>query len=495
MDNHRFYVGAYHDNPHQLFWLDAAEGGSHFMITGATRTGKSGFLVDILGQRIVSGGGCGLLDAKGDTAEDLLCCLSAAPDEAWPGLAQDLVLIDPADPACTACFNPLDVPSYTSPARQVQNTVSIIKKAFSVDDTQAPRLGLVLRRTLQLAMEARCGLTLCDLPRILTDGDFRATLLERSGDETLCRFWESEFPDAASAQAAWTASTLVRLETLLDDPQIRRFLGQPRSNVNFRTLMDEGKVVVINLSKGQLGQESAYLLGGFLTVAIQLAAESRQQIFPAETRRPWHLCIDEAQNYVNTTAFQELLTEARGYGLSLTLANQHLAQLDEGFRHAILSNARVRVAFRVSTEDAAILAKEFWRYDGQRHKETRWDTVRLTRSVHLPVPEPVYFSTSEEQRQNREALHWLEDRLAWVHIQGDPAPTLIRTIEIPRADLAASRERLARFKEFIFGFMRPCAADQPDRAEHRPAVARGRTFEWAGRSRGQVRSVPKGNGR
>jgi hypothetical protein len=475
MNNNAFYLGADPKNPRRLLWLDIHERRAHMAVVGATGTGKSHLVVDLLGQDIVAGRGCGLIDAKGDTADDVLAALAAMPEENWPALARDLVVIDPADPNCRAFFNPLEVRPYGSPSRQVTDTVSIIKKIFGVDDTQAPRLGLVLRRSLQLAMDHQ--LTLCDLPRILTDGEFRARLVQRSEDEALRRFWELEFPDSPSAQAAWTASSLVRLETLLDDPAIRRFLGQPRSSFDFRGMMDEGKVVIINLSKGRLGQESAYLLGGFLMVALQLAAESRQQIFPAEARRPWYLYIDEAQNYVNTRAFEELLTEARGYGLSLTLANQHLAQLEEGFRKAILGNARIRVAFRVSLDDASVLAPEFFRVTGQRQKETRWDTVRLGRGVYLPVPEPVYFSPSDEMRQNREALHYLPDRLMWVHLAGPSAPRVLRTVDIPRDRLAAAREKVPRLKELVAELQALPAPSATQRAEL-PPPTRG-TYEWA----------------
>jgi hypothetical protein len=479
MSNDRFYLGADPNNPCRRFWLDMHERRAHVAIVGATGTGKSHLLVDLIGQDVASGRGCGLVDAKGDTADAALAAMAAMPEEKWPTLVPDLVIIDPADPNCRAFFNPLEVRPYGSPSRQCQDMVSVIKKVFGVDDTQAPRLGLVLRRSLQLAMDHQ--LTLCDVPRILTDGEFRGRLVQRSEDEALRRFWEFEFPDTPSAQAAWTASSLVRLETLLDDPAIRRFLGQPRSSFDFRRLMDEGKVAIISLSKGRLGQESAYLLGGFLMVALQLAAESRQEIFPPEARRPWYLYIDEAQNYVNTRAFQELLTEARGYGLALTLANQHLAQLEEGFRKAILGNVRIRVAFRIGSDDAAVLSQDFWRFQGDRVKETRWDTVRLGRGVYLPFPEPVYFSPSDEVRQNREALHYLPDRLMWVHLASRPAPYLLRTVEIPRDRLAAARGKVPRLKELVAEAHGAPALSTGQRAEL-PSPQR-QTYEW-------VRSSP-----
>jgi hypothetical protein len=241
--------------------------------------------------------------------------------------------------------------------------------------------------------------------------------------------------------------------------------------------MDEGKVLLINLAKGRLGEETSRLLGGFLLARLQLAAESRQEIVPEEARRPFYVYIDEFQNYVHGDA-DDMLAELRGYGVSLVMANQHLAQLDDSLCRAILSNARIRLAFRVSYDDATLLAKEFWRYDGQRLKETRWDTVRFSRNVFLPLPEPVYFSAGDEQRQNREALHYLADRLAWVHLQGDPAPTLLRTVEMPRAQLAAARDRVACFKELVAQVHAQPALDV---SQPQPQLAAGRTFEWAGR--------------
>lgn len=214
---------------------------------------------------------------------------------------------------------------------------------------------------------------------------------------------------------------------------------------------------------------------------LQLAAESRQDIWPEEARRPFYLYVDEFQNYA-TSSFEELLAESRGLGLSLVMANQHLAQLDPGLQHAILSNARIRVAFRVNYEDATILAREFFRFAGDRVKDKELEWVKLGRGVAIPVGyKYYYYSASDEGRQNREALHYLPDRLLWVHLQGEPSPYRLRSVDMPRAQLAASRDRVARLKELINQVQRVPALDAPAPVA---APSPGRTYEWAGRDQG-----------
>jgi len=477
MSNDLFYLGADPNNPRRLFWLDVRERRAHMAVVGGSGSGKSNLLLDLFGQDVMAGRGCCLIDPKGDLFHDVLAAITAIPEEKWPALARELVVIDPSDPQSPVAFNPLEVSPHGSASRQRQDMVSVFRKIWHLDDAQTPRLGLVLRRSIQLAMEN--GLTLCDLQRILTDNAFRFGLVQRSRDDSLRTFWEHEFPESASAQMQWSASTLTRLESLLDDPAIRRFLGQPRSSFDFREIMDQSKVCLINLAKGALGEETAHLLGGFLLGKLQLAAESRQEIWPEEARRPFYLYVDEFQNYA-TSSFEELLAEARGYGLSLVMANQHLAQLDPGLRHAILSNARIRVAFRVNYEDATILAREFFRFAGDRVKDKELAWVKLGRGMAIPVGYKYdYYSSSDEGRQNREALHYLPDRLLWVHLQGEPSPVRLRSVDMPRAQLAASRDRVARFKELVNQVQRVPALDAPAPAVAAPSP--GRTYEWVGR--------------
>jgi hypothetical protein len=476
-----FYMGAHPRDPRRLFWAPLQDRLAHVAVWGASGTGKSHLLFDFLGQDIMAGRGCGLVDPKGDLFQDVLAALTASPEDAWRKIADDLIIIDPADPACTTSFNPLEISSYASPSRQRAEIVSIFHKIWDLDDAKAPRLGLVIRRGVQLAMDN--ALTLCELPRLLTDGELRERLLDRSPDEALRRFWRQEFPTAQSAQIQWTGSTLTRLETLLDDPAVRRLVGRS-SSFDFRRAMDEGKVVLINLAKGRLGQETAYLLGGFLLAKIQMAAESRQDIFPPESRKTFFLAVDEMQNYV-TKSFEEMLAEARGYGISVTMANQHLGQLDDGLRQAVLSNCRIRIAFRLSLRDAAIVAPELWRFAGDRVAETRWGTASFGK-LHIPIPEAVYHSVGDESRQNKEALHYLPDRHMWVHIQGEGSPTLLRSVEMPRDRLLRARPLVPRLKALAYPAPTAQIAGPSDRLELSTTNGRG-TYDWAGPAGGPSR--------
>ena len=468
-----FYLGSDPKNPRRLFWLGLGERRAHMAVFGASGSGKSQLLLDLCMQDVMAGRGFALIDPKGDLVRDVVACLSALPEERWNELARDLVIIDPSDPSSTTCFNPLELGRGVSASRQRQDLVSVFRKVWKLDDAQTPRLGLVLRRALQLAVEN--DLTLCDMQRILTDNEFRDGLVARTEDASLRLFWEREFPRNASAQLQWTASSLVRLESFLDDPQLRRFFGQQRSSFDFREIMDSGRICLINLGKGALGEETSHLLGGFLLGRMQLAAESRQEML-IEARRPFYLFVDEFQNYA-TRSFEEMLAEARGYGLSLVMANQHLAQLDDSLRQAVLSNARIRVAFRLSYDDAAMLAPELFRVTGERKKETRWETVRLTRNLVLPVPEPVYYAAGEEMRQNREALHYLPDRLFWCHLAGPSKPRLLRSVDIPRAHLAAATERAARLKALVYSRHQLAPLETKQLPEPRAAQP---TYDWKG---------------
>lgn len=476
--NSAFYLGTDPRDPRRLYWLDLQERRAHMAVFGATGSGKSNLLLDVIMQDLAAGRGCCLIDPKGDLVEDVLAALTAVPEERWPALAADVILLDPSDPDCRVAFNPLEVSSYGSPARQRQEMVSVFRKIWRLDDAQAPRLGLVLRRSLHLAMEN--GLTLTDVQRILTDDPFRASLLDGTDDDSLRVFWQHEFPQSSAAQLQWTGSTLTRIETLTDDPALRRLLGRRKSTFDFRRVMDEGKVLLISLSKGRLGQEVSSLLGGLLLAKLQMAAESRQEIWPPEARRPFYAFVDEFQNYA-TKSFEEMLAEARGYGLSLVMANQHLSQLDEGLRRAVVSNARIRIAFRVSHDDASVLAQELWRFEGDRvkDKELQWEKLG---KFWLPMGYRYdYYSAGDETRQNRESLHYLPDRLFWLHVQGQPAPVLLRSVDVPRDRLAAARDRVRRFRRLLSS-----VHNAPSEPPMLPARTAPRTFEWAGRERSAV---------
>lgn len=463
------YAGADPGDPHQLLWLPLSEMRRHCICTGASGAGKSMWAADQILQRIAAGDGVIVIDPKGDLIRDLLGALCLMHENDWPALARDLVLIDPSDPVVPAAFNPFELSPQASASRQRQDVVSVMRRIFDFDQSSAPRLVLVLRRSVQLAIEH--GLTFVDLPRVLTDAAFRDALVARSTDDDIRRFWADEFPQGRANQQQWTASTIVRLETLLDDPAIRRFLGRKHSTFDFADIMNSGKVCLISLAKGALGEESSRLLGGFLVGRLQLAAEGRVNR-PAATRATCYIYVDEFQNYA-TSSFTELLAEARGYGVSITMLHQHLSQLPQSLRDAALSNANIRVAFRVSTEDAAILAREFFLVSGARVKRKWWNVAALG-PLPIPYPEYTFYSAGEEARQNRELLHQLPDRHMLLHQAGYPEPYLLRTVDMPLSEIAASELRVQRLKHVIAQGLQDDESDDLGREQDAPSGG----FEW-----------------
>ena len=478
-----FYIGCDPRDPERLLLFKISERLAHMAVVGNTGAGKSHLLIDMCGQDLFAERGFTVLDAKGDLADDVLAVIASAPEETWPRLAREVVIIDPSDPDCVSAFNPLEVSDPELLPRQTQDVMATLRRLWRIDDSQTARMVLVLRRTVQLLMAH--GLTLVEAPRVLTDRSFRDGLVASCDDSELRRFWELEFPDGKEA-LQWAQSSLNRLGPLLDHPSIRRFLGRPRSTFSFRDIMDSGKVCIISLSRGKLGHEVAHVMAGLLLMHIQLAAESRQRL-PQNERRPHWLYCDEVQNIAGPT-FEDFLAQARGFGLSLVLAHQHLAQLTSGLRDAIMSNARIKVAFKLSPDDSLQLSREMFRITGERVKNRQLAWANIGR-LPLPVGYNYQFhSVSEESRQNREALQYLQPRQMAVHLAGEPAPYFVRTVDVPREELERARGRVARFKQLVAQVQRRDDVDEHAGPLQLAQPERAGTFEWAGRSRRSERA-------
>ena len=231
-----------------------------------------------------------------------------------------------------------------------------MKRMFG--ESWGPRLEYILRHTL-LALLEYPDTTMLDINRMLTDKDFRSRVLSQVKDTVVLQFWRVEF-------AGWNeryvseaiAPVLNKVGAFVANPVIRNIIGQPKSSFNIRQIMDEGKILIVNLSKGLIGEDNAAILGSFLVTKIQLAAMSRSDIPRIEDRRPFYLYVDEFQNFA-TDSFAVILSEARKYGLNLTVANQYISQMEDTVRDAVFGNVGTMVSMRVSPEDAPILAQQF----------------------------------------------------------------------------------------------------------------------------------------
>lgn len=332
----------------QRFGIRQADRLSHVYVIGKTGVGKSTLLEVLARQDLTAGRGFALIDPHGDLAERLC-------EAAQPILGDRLNYLDAADPNQPLGYNPLHRVRDDKIPLAVSGFLEALKKLWP--DAWGVRMEHVLRNSLYALLE-RDDSTLPDILRLYSDETFRKQVTGRIRNEVVRRYWSHEFakyPDRLRAEAC--APIQNKLGALLTDPRLYRVLVAPERNIRFRRIMDEGWVLIVNLAKGRLGEEGASLLGGLIVSTIGLAALSRAEE-PTEKRRPFFLYIDEFQSFT-TLAFVNMLTEMRKYGVGLTLAHQHLHQLDPDIRHAVLGNVGTTVSFRVGPEDAVVMAKEF----------------------------------------------------------------------------------------------------------------------------------------
>ena len=245
-------------------------------------------------------------------------------------------------------------PNHTERATRAANIVSAFKNIWG--HSWGSRLEYVLSNALRLLLDAG-DQSLIGLPRLLVDDSYRDWLVRRCGDPIVRLYWRHEFEGLDKRLRAETLSPIQnKVGILLANPFIRSILGQNASTIDIADMMNRGKVLIVNLSKGNLGTEPAHLLGALLITAVSQAAEARRNI-PEEERRDFTLYVDEFQNFA-TDSFASILSEARKWRLSLVAANQHVAQLSEDLQHAVFGNAGTIVAFRVGAIDAPMLAAE-----------------------------------------------------------------------------------------------------------------------------------------
>ena len=321
----------------------------HVYIIGQTGAGKSGLLELFALSDIFHNQGYAIIDPHGDFAINNMKFI--------PGSRlNDVVYFNPADTAYPLGFNPLEVTNLNQKTNISSEVIGVLKRMFG--ESWGPRLEYILRYTI-LALLDRPETTMLDITRMLTDKNFRKETLGYCRDTVVLQFWNVEFAswnDKFVAEAV--APVLNKVGAFTANPIIRNIIGQPKSTFNIRQIMDEGKILIVNLSKGLIGEDNAAILGSFLVTKIQLAAMSRSDIPDIRDRRPFYLYVDEFQNFA-TDSFATILSEARKYGLNLTVANQYISQMNETVRDAVFGNVGTMISFRVSADDAPILAKQF----------------------------------------------------------------------------------------------------------------------------------------
>ena len=330
------------------FGLRHEDARHHTYIIGKTGSGKTTLLRNMILQHIYLGHGVALLDPHGDLADELL-------DNFPPSRANDLVYFNPGDLEFPIGLNLLA----NVPRDRRHLVASGIVGAFKSiwRDSWGPRMEYILHNALLALLDCQ-NTSLLGVNRMLTDAEYRAWVIRHVQDPFVRQFWTEEFAgyDARFVREA-IAPIQNKIGQFLMNPPIRNILGQVKSKIDFRFMMDTGRVFIANLSKGKLGADKANLLGSLLTTQFQLAAMSRADV-PETERRDFHLFIDEFHNFT-TDSFAAILAEARKYRLCLTLSHQYLDQLSPEVRQAVFGNTGTMISFRIGPTDAELLAKDF----------------------------------------------------------------------------------------------------------------------------------------
>lgn len=328
--------------------LDGFARARHTYIIGQTGAGKSTLIANIIAQDLAAGAGLVLIDPHGDLARDAVGLIPSHR-------AHELVYIDPADLDRPVGFNPLANVAPDDRALVADNIVSAFRHVWA--DSWGPRLEYLLLNALRTLLELDRP-TLLMLPRLLTDETWRGRRVKKLQDPLLKSFWFDEFADYSDRFKSEALSPVLnKVNRLLASPAIRNILAQPTPTFDIPFMLARGRILIVNLSKGRIGEGPSHLLGALIVSAITQAALARAAL-PAADRRPFALFADEFHAYV-TDSFQVVLSEARKYGLSLTLANQFLDQMPEPLRAAILANVATLVSFRISPDDAIRLAPHY----------------------------------------------------------------------------------------------------------------------------------------
>ncbi|MFA6315454.1 MAG: type IV secretion system DNA-binding domain-containing protein [Candidatus Paceibacterota bacterium] len=353
MDDNRITYFAETDarNKKVRFGIKAKDRTRHVYVIGKTGMGKSTMLENMAVQDIQNGEGMCFIDPHGKTA-DLL--LEYVPKDR----IRDVIYIAPFDVDHPISFNVLESVEKDKRHLVSSGLMSTFKKIW--EDAWSARMEYILTNTL-LALLEYPGATLLGVNRMLSDKEFRKDVVAHVEDPSVKAFWVKEFANYTERMAAEAVPAIQnKVGQFTANPLIRNMIGQAQSSFDFREAMDQRKIIIINLSKGKIGDENMKLLGGLLVTKIYLAAMSRADV-PDRMMKVapnFYLYVDEFQNFANAS-FADILSEARKYKLNLTIAHQYIEQMDEIVRPAVFGNVGTMIAFRVGATDAEVLEKEF----------------------------------------------------------------------------------------------------------------------------------------
>lgn len=333
------------------FGIRADDRTRHVYVIGKTGMGKSTLLENMAVQDIQHGNGFCFIDPHGSTA-DLL--LEYVPEER----KDDVLYFAPFDLDNPVAFNIMEDVGYDKRHLVVSGIMSSFKKIWK--DAWSARMEYILSNTL-LALLEYPNSTLLSVNRMLSDKAFRDKVIENISDPAVKSFWVDEFGSYTERFAAEATPAIQnKIGQFTSNPLIRNIIGQPKSSFDFRKLMDEKKIVIVNLSKGRMGETNADLLGSLLITKIYLSAMSRADLSKDDISKlpKFYLYVDEFQSFANES-FADILSEARKYNLSLTVAHQYIEQMEDEVRAAVFGNVGTMITFRVGATDAEQFEKEF----------------------------------------------------------------------------------------------------------------------------------------
>lgn len=352
-ENARLFAVTDFRSIHTPFGIKKEDRRRHMYVVGKTGAGKSVMLKNMIYGDILSGEGLAFIDPHGDAVEELL---NYIPEHRM----KDVIYIDPSDTDFPVALNMLDLKEGESKELLADGIVTAFKRLFG--ESWGPRLQYILTTTILTLLNCQ-NVSLVAVQRILTDENYRKFLLKQVKDPFLLKFWNVEFAEMAKNQKL-LSDTLSPIQNkvgrFLSSSMIRNMIGQVKSTVDLQEAMNSGKIILINLSQGKIGEENSMLLGGMLITRLYTNAMQRAKM-PENERRDFYLYVDEFQNF-STETFVKILSEARKYGLNLVVAHQYIDQLDRNIQDAIFGNVGTMINFVVGPKDANRLEKEYTPY-------------------------------------------------------------------------------------------------------------------------------------
>ncbi len=357
MANINIFAETDYRNERKRFGIKREDRKLHMYTLGRTGMGKTTLLLNMILNDIYANEGVCFIDPHGDAVETLLNYIPAFR-------LKDVIYFNPADVDYPVSLNILAESKTQSKHLLVSSLTSIFRKLYK--EHWQHRQEHILRNSIFALLEQPGRKTLADVYTLLSDWRYRKATVEKVKDPIVRSFWQNEFPKYLYQYKGEALAPIQnKLGAFLTVPMVRNIVGQDQSKIDFREVIDKGKILLVNLSKGRIGEDVSSFFGSLIITKIQLAAMSRVDVLENE-RKDFYLYVDEFQEFVASEAFETILSEARKYRLCLTVAHQYMGQLDEGLRKAIFGNVGTIISFPVGQENGEILQKEFYpKFDRQ----------------------------------------------------------------------------------------------------------------------------------